>query len=214
MTRVALTAEQVAALAAGATLATTTPVASAAATTPGVGEGGAVAAPVAAPAVEATSAAAPAAADAVVAAPAAAVAAPAAVATGGNDVLAFVQSQLATKDAMLVSANVEITTLKSKVTDLEAASGGLLEIAMASANNMRIALGGSAIDMKAMSATEVLAQHSAAKTDFESKFKAGGVAAVDAAQATNASAQSPLTALELARLNSFHAVHRAAGRKS
>jgi hypothetical protein len=116
-------------------------------------------------------------------------------------VTAYLQGQIATKDQALLANGVEIAGLKAKVTDYEASVGGLLDIARASLNNMRVALGGASTDLSALSASEVLAQHAATKKDFETKFVAGGVAAVDAAQETNASRAPALDALEQARLN-------------
>lgn len=168
------------------------------------------AAPAAAPAVV------PAAADASVetvvtteGAPAAAAAdAPAAAAAAtapsvALDVTTFLQGQVAAKDAALLEANVALSGLKAKVADYEASVAGLKEIAAASISNMRIALGGSKVDLSAASATEILAQHAAAKKDFETKFVSGGVAAVDAAQDTNAAETNGVSAVELARLDAL-----------
>lgn len=148
----------------------------------------------AAPAAEA--AAAPAAAPAAAAAPSVA-AAPAAPA----DVTAYLQGQIATKDTALLAAGVETAALKARVTEFEASMTGLMEIARASLTNMRVALGGHKTDLSALSATELLAQHEAAAKDFGNQFVAGGVAAVDAAQETNASRAQAPDSLEIARLN-------------
>jgi hypothetical protein len=87
------------------------------------------------------------------------------------------------------------------VTEFEASMNGLMEIARASLTNMRVALGGHKTDLSALSATELLAQHEAASKDFGNQFVAGGVAAVDAAQETNASRAQAPDSLEIARLN-------------
>lgn len=194
MSRKALTAEQIALLASGApaeaaaaaqaaTQAEATAAATAAtAATPGV------AAPAAATAAPAEAAAAPA-------------AAPAAAAAPSADVLTFLQGQITAKDASLLAANVEITGLKAKIADTDASLAGLKTIAAKSITNMRVALGASATDLSALTATELLAQHSAASKDFETKFVAGGVAAVDAAQAPKGNPAVDPT--QLARLETF-----------
>lgn len=128
-------------------------------------------------------------------------AAPATPTAGNDSVVAFLQSQVATKDAMLITANVEIAGLKAKVSDFEASMSGLIAIAAKSTNNMRVALGGTATDYSAMSATQILAAHAAAESEFKSKFVAGGVAAVDAAQDTKKAGAGEVDSLELARLN-------------
>lgn len=132
---------------------------------------------------------------------AAAPAAPAPVAPAADtNIVAFLQGEIASKDASLLAANVKVAGLEAKIADTATALSGLLTIAAASVNNMRIALGGSAVDMAAMNATQLLAEHASVQAQFQSKFKAGGVAAVDAASA----AEKPVAqvdALTQARLN-------------
>lgn len=118
------------------------------------------------------------------------------------DVVTFLQAQIKDKDAALLQANIDLNAAKAKITDFEASMSGLLKIASKSANNMRIALGGSAIDMSAMTAAQVLAEHDSVSAQFTSKFVAGGVAAVDAAQsASKKSADPAADAVMRARLN-------------
>lgn len=190
MVKKVLTAQDIAAMAAGGFVATAgapeTPAAPAV-TEPATTEA-------AAPADAAAAAAAP-------AAPAAAAAAAPSVVTPPADVVSYLQGQVATKDAALLAANVENTNLKAKVTDFEASLGGLVAIAAKSINNMRVALGGSASDLSALTPTQVLAQHEAATKEFETKFVAGGVAAVDAAQASKGPTEGAVDALQEARLN-------------
>ncbi len=123
------------------------------------------------------------------------------VTPGVGDITVYLQKQVAEKDGALLAANVELTNVKAKVADYEASFAGLKAIAAASINNMRVALSGPKLDLSASSATEILAQHEAAKKDFETKFVSGGVAAVDAAQDTNAAANQGIDSKELARLD-------------
>lgn len=105
------------------------------------------------------------------------------VAKPAADVVSFLQAQIKEKDAAILATNVELSGLKSKLADMEASFSGLVEIAGKSVNNMQVALGGSAVDFQGKAAVEVLALHKATTEQFQSKFKAGGVAAVDAASA-------------------------------
>ena len=63
--------------------------------------------------------------------------------------------------------------------------GPLEDIAAKAVNNMRIAMGGSAISMEGVSASQVLADYSAVSDSFTKKYPVGGVAAVTSADATN-----------------------------
>lgn len=105
-------------------------------------------------------------------------------------VVTFLQTQVKDKDAAILAANIELNGLKAKLAENEAAHADLLTIAGNSLNNMRIALGGSAIDNSGVSALSVLAEHKKLQEQFVSKFKAGGIAAVDAAAAENEEAQN------------------------
>lgn len=117
--------------------------------------------------------------------------------------LSFLQTQVAAKDTALLNANVEIAGLKARITDGEAAINGLKAIAATSISNMRVALGGAKTDMAALTATELLAQHDAAKTEFEKKFVVGGVAAVDAAQPQQPVVDANVSTAEVERLSRF-----------
>jgi hypothetical protein len=95
--------------------------------------------------------------------------------------------------------SVKQVGLEATVADLTSATSGLLSIAATSVNNMRIAMGGSSIDMSSMTATAVLAEHDSFSKQFTQKFKVGGVAAVDSAQTEKAGSAQP-DALQAARL--------------
>lgn len=102
---------------------------------------------------------------------------------GESAVVAMLQAQLKDKDAALIEANVKIAGMEQQAADVQAAFDGLREIAAKSVGNLQIALGGSVLDLAGPSAVQVLAEHKRLSEQFQSKFKAGGVAAVDAAQA-------------------------------
>lgn len=170
----AFTEQDIAALAAGA------PLAAAAGTETGA-DAAATAAAAAAAAAELATAAATAESTAQAALAAAAAAAPASDKV--SEVVSFLQAQVAEKDGYLLTANVMIKTLEAKLADQASAHASLVDIAAKSVNNMRVALGMSPLDAATMSATVLLAEHKSVTGQFQTTFKAGGVAAVDAAAA-------------------------------
>lgn len=119
-----------------------------------------------------------------------------------SDVLAFVQTQLAASQAEVVDLKVKLTAAEQKVTAIEAAHRGLTTIAAQSLSNMRIALRLSPVDLSAMSAETLLAEHAAMTETFKKSFKAGGVAVGAKKDTSNEAAEQkandPLRARRLA----------------
>lgn len=105
-------------------------------------------------------------------------------AAGNPDISAqtyqFMVAQLATKDEALLQANIKIAKLEERAAETATTSEPLLTIARQSVNHMRVALGGTAVDLAAMNATALLAEHAQLSAQFQAKFKVGGVAAVSA----------------------------------
>lgn len=187
MTKKALTEQQIAALAAGGSLAASTETKT----------------PEQIAADEAAAAAAKAAAEAAAGTPEASAQKPEetkAPEAQAGEVVAFLQGQVKEKDAALIEANVKIRELEAKLADQGAAHAELVGIAVKATNNMQIALGGSAIKMDGMTATAVLAEHKRVADQFLSQFKAGGVAAVDAAEASKGKEGVVIDGLFRARL--------------
>lgn len=121
----------------------------------------------------------------------------------GNQLMAFLQAQVKDKDSALLAANLEIAGLKAKVAEQEASFQSLVDIAAKSISNMQIAMSMSAYDASTVSATQVLADHKRVSEQFASKFKAGGVAAVDAAEASKGGASvDPMHFARLAAVRS------------
>ena len=88
--------------------------------------------------------------------------------------IALLQAQLKDKDEALLQANIQLNDLKNQ---LAAANLDALRQIVAAANdNMRIALGGSALGAVGTPA-ELVAAHTELKGQFANKFKAGGVSA-------------------------------------
>lgn len=93
--------------------------------------------------------------------------------------LKLLASQLKDAQGELLAAKVELAKAQDKMADLEAVVNPLKDIAVKAANNMRVALGGSALDMSAASAAQVLADHANLAATFTAKFKVGGVSATE-----------------------------------
>lgn len=93
--------------------------------------------------------------------------------------LKFVAEQLRAAQDDLVASKIEASKLKDKLETLEAVVEPLKDIAAKAVNNMRVALGGSLIDMSASSPAQILAEHASVSASFASKFKVGGVSATN-----------------------------------
>lgn len=93
--------------------------------------------------------------------------------------LKFVAEQLRAAQDDLVASKIEASKLKDKLETLEAVVEPLKDIAAKAVNNMRVALGGSLIDMSASSPAQILAEHVSVSASFASKFKVGGVSATN-----------------------------------
>lgn len=98
------------------------------------------------------------------------------------DVVAFLQTQVKEKDQSILSLSMEVKALKDQAAEMSASHTGLLDIAKTSVGRMLVALGGAALEFSGMSATSVLAEHQKVSEQFKTKFKVGGVAAVDATE--------------------------------
>lgn len=180
MPKNALTEQEIAAMAAGAgAAAEQTPAAAAAETATTSGD---------TPAADAAAdaGAAPAAAPAADAGAAPAAPAPAANASAAVDLL---KEQLREANDRVLALSVELTGLKNAASTAEATIAGLtatLEkmqpIVVSAVNNMRVALGGSAI-AAGLTGEALLAEHASAHAQFVHKFKVGGVSSATAADA-------------------------------
>lgn len=165
--KTALTQQQIAALASGA-------VVEASAAAPEAQANVETTAPEAAPAATEAAAAAPA------VEAAAPVAAPAQVAAPQGELVAYLQGEVSAKTGEIISLKAQLADVQKQLATAQANTVSLMGIAGASLKNMKIALGSSAADYSAMSAEALLAEHAAAVNQFNSKFKAGGVAAATA----------------------------------
>jgi hypothetical protein len=97
-------------------------------------------------------------------------------------VVSFLQSQVKEKDAEILNLSIELKGIKDKVASMEATHNGLTDVVRKAVAGMKVRLGASNVDLSALSAQELLADYAATAESFLKNFKAGGVAAVDAAE--------------------------------
>lgn len=116
------------------------------------------------------------------------------------DLVAFLKTSLAEAQASVTALTLEARDAKAALADMAASHAPLREIAVASVDRLKIALGGSAGATSALSDTALLAEHASLRADFEKKFKAGGVAAVSAVPAADkeSDAVDPVRAARIA----------------
>jgi len=112
---------------------------------------------------------------------AAKVAASAEVVAKNDEGLRVMTDQLKGAQNDLVEAKIEGRQALTKVAELQAVLEPMSEVVAKAINNMQVALGGSSLDLSGMSPSALVAEHARVSGQFTGKFKAGGVAAVDAA---------------------------------
>ena len=103
-------------------------------------------------------------------------------------VVSFLQAQVKDKDTEILNLSIEVKGFKDKVASIEATHNGLTDVVRKAVAGMKVRMGASNVDLSALSAQELLADYAATSEAFLKTFKAGGVAAVDAA---SAEVQSP-----------------------
>lgn len=96
---------------------------------------------------------------------------------GDSDIVAFLKTSLAEANASLLSVNMELRDVKAASADMAQTHDQLRAIASASVDRLRVALGMSAAAHTGND-TALLADHASLRAQFETQFKAGGVAAV------------------------------------
>lgn len=118
-----------------------------------------------------------------------------------NATVQLLNEQVATKDAAILAAGVKTAQLEDALVKLAASTAQLTGLARESVNTMRVALGMSALDLSAMDAAKVLAEHDALVPTYKAKFPVGGVAAVSAEASTRKSSAPVSDAAHMARVN-------------
>jgi signal peptide peptidase SppA len=127
-----------------------------------------------------------------------------------SELVGFLQAQIKEKDAALLDAGVLAAKQQEQMAGLTASLDPMKAIVATSVNNMRLAMGSSAVDMTAMSASEVLAEHVRLTPEFKSKFKLNGVAAVSASVASAEKSEAPMDAFSQRMRNAVNSSKKGA----
>lgn len=135
--------------------------------------------------------------------PAVPAAAPEAAAPAPNaDVVALLQTQLATAQAQVLQLSVDMASVKTAKDAAEASAEKLRPAVRAAVGVLRVALGGAAAGVEALTDDNLMAEHANLSVQFNAKFPAGGVAAVSssavAGSADSDATSDPLRAARLA----------------
>ena len=100
------------------------------------------------------------------------------------------QAQLAQANAQIVDLTVDLRTARSDLDKAQASNKGLREIAQASVDRMKVAMGMPS-GVAAANDEALLAEHTQLRSSFEAKFKSGGVAAVTVAAPKEGAGSQP-----------------------
>ena len=113
----------------------------------------------------------------------------------------LLKEQLKAKDDELFQAKVDLKAATEKVEGFEATETSFKAIAVSVINNMQVALGGSAVDLKETDSKALLNTYDSTLKVFSEQFKVGGVASVDAGAEEEPANHPKVTRLHQAGLN-------------
>lgn len=118
------------------------------------------------------------------------------------EVVALLQTQLATAQGQVLQLSIDMASAKLSKDTAEASAEKLRPVARAAVGVLRVALGGAAAGVESLTDDNLLAEHASLSAQFNSKFPAGGVAAVSssavAGKSGSDSEDDPLRAARLA----------------
>lgn len=117
------------------------------------------------------------------------------------DVVALLQTQLASAQAQVLSLSIELQGAKTQGEANSAAAEKMRPIVRAAVGNLRVALGGTAAGVETLADEGLMAEHANLAAQFTTKFKAGGVAAVSSTAAAEDAVDSQAEAQRQVRLN-------------
>ncbi len=116
-----------------------------------------------------------------------------------SELVAFLQGQLSAAQAQVLDLSIQLRDAKAVKEAMDGSHAALRAIAVASVDRLKVALCASAGGAETLSDDALLAEHATLRAQFESKFKAGGVAAVAPATAEKG-ADAAVDPLRLARM--------------
>lgn len=99
-------------------------------------------------------------------------------AASSADVVTFLQGQLATVQAQNLELNVQVRALTAAAEASAGVMASMRSLVVASVDRLQVAMGQSAGASAGLDDASLLAMHASLRSSFETKFKAGGVAAV------------------------------------
>lgn len=99
-------------------------------------------------------------------------------AASSADVVTFLQGQLATAQAQNLELNVQVRALTAAAETSAGVMASMRSLVVASVDRLQVAMGQSAGASAGLDDASLLAMHASLRSSFETKFKAGGVAAV------------------------------------
>jgi signal peptide peptidase SppA len=103
------------------------------------------------------------------------------VAEPSSDLTAFLKTSLAEAQATVTDLTIQLRDVKAASEAMTTSHAALRQIAEASVDRLKVALGGAAGGAQALTDESLLAEHASLRAQFEGKFKAGGLAAVSSA---------------------------------
>ena len=109
---------------------------------------------------------------------------------GAAPLVQVLQAQLAQANAQIVDLTVDLRAARSDLEKAQASNKGLREIAQASVDRMKVAMGMPS-GVAAANDEALLAEHTQLRSSFEAKFKSGGVAAVAVAAPKEGAGSQP-----------------------
>jgi len=109
---------------------------------------------------------------------------------GAAPLVQVLQAQLAQANAQIVDLTVDLRAARSDLDKAQASNKGLREIAQASVDRMKVAMGMPS-GVAAANDEALLAEHTQLRSSFEAKFKSGGVAAVAVAAPKEGAGSQP-----------------------
>ena len=133
---------------------------------------------------------------------AAEVPAPEAAKAESPELLAFLKTSLAEAQAANTDLTIQLRDAKTSSEKMTASHTALRQIAEASVDRLKVALGGVSGGAQALADESLLAEHATLRAQFESKFKAGGVAAISSSGSSDKESVVELDPVRQARLAS------------
>jgi signal peptide peptidase SppA len=118
------------------------------------------------------------------------------------ELVAFLKTSLAEAQAANTDLTIQLRDAKAGAEQMTASHNALRQIAEASVDRLKVALGGVSGGVQALSDESLLAEHATLRAQFESKFKAGGVAAVSSSGSSDKESVVELDPVRQARLAS------------